>query len=197
MRRVVDVIRLLGKRALLYLAVSALWACHSTRTAASRPSESTLELDAKEWERESSSASGTPRKTDTPALSAPSGALANSELEAYVDRWVGTPYRYAGNTQKGVDCSGFVCAVYREHYNDPFQGRRSEDLFAEVEPIALEDLEPGDVVFFKIRGTRIDHVGVYLGDGTFVHSSTQKGVIRSRLDEPYYQKRFFKGGRKR
>jgi len=185
------------RRALGFAALGLFWACHSSQTTASRNPESRLELDAKEWEQGESTAPTAPRKATDAQGTPPRAAGGDSDLEAYVDRWMGTPYRYAGNSSSGVDCSGFVCAVYREHFEDAFQGRRSEDLFAEVEVVELEDLEPGDVVFFKIRGTRIDHVGVYLGEGVFAHSSTQKGVIRSRLDEPYYQKRFFKGGRKR
>jgi len=178
---------------LILLAVG----CGSSRQTAERPKEPELKLDSKQWERESIEPETEERKLiGEEDRSKPKGSR-ESELEAFVDPWIGVPYRYAGSTRQGVDCSGFVCMVYREYYKDPFKGRRSEDLFAEVDPIDQGDLQAGDLVFFKIRGGRIDHVGVYLGQGEFVHSSTQRGVIRSRLDEEYYKKRFFKGGRKR
>lgn len=118
------------------------------------------------------------------------------ELYDFIDAWEGTPHRMGGNTKKGVDCSGFVINIYNEVYQNPFKGRRAEDLFSETEPIRKENLREGDLVFFKIHGRRIDHVGLYLSQGDFVHVSSSRGVMISNLDEAYYQKRFFMGGRR-
>ncbi len=172
-------------------------ACGSVKKTPERAAESELKLDAKQWERESMDTDPTDREIRKENEADRAYSNREAGLESFVDEWIGVPYRYAGSSRSGVDCSGFVCTVYREFYEDPFKGRRSEDLFAEVDPIEKEDLQPGDLVFFKIRGGRIDHVGVYLGQGEIAHASTQRGVIRSRLDEEYYKKRFFKGGRKR
>ncbi len=123
-------------------------------------------------------------------------AIRNKTLYTFVKDWEGTPYRYGGNSQEGVDCSGFVCQAYTEVYNLPFISRRAEDMFKEVKPISKANLQEGDLVFFKINGRRIDHVGVYLNDGKFAHTSSSKGVMVSNLNEDYYLKRFHKGGRK-
>ena len=117
-------------------------------------------------------------------------------LDAFVKDWYGTPHRMGGNTRHGVDCSGFVIQCYTQVFNSSFIGRRAEDLFGETTPVKRSDLTFGDLVFFKIRGKRIDHVGVYMGDGDFAHASSSRGVMISNLNEVYYTKRFFMGGRK-
>jgi lipoprotein Spr len=108
--------------------------------------------------------------------------------------WAGTRYKYSGSTKKGIDCSGFVARMYREAYCIPLNGG-SRDMWAKVMPVEKECLEEGDLVFFKIKKGQISHVGIYLGRNKFAHASVKMGVIISDLDEEYYKKRFFKGGR--
>lgn len=116
-------------------------------------------------------------------------------LESFIEEWYGTPHRMGGMTKKGVDCSGFVIISYREVFDRNFQGRRAEDLFSEMEVIDEEELNYGDLVFFKVRGRRIDHVGIYLQNGDFAHTSSSKGVMISNLSNSYWSKRFFKAAR--
>jgi lipoprotein Spr len=71
----------------------------------------------------------------------------------------------------------------------------ANDIFKKVTPIKKSELTEGDLVFFKIRTKRISHVGVYLGQNKFVHASLKRGVVVSNLNDPYYSKYFFKGGR--
>ena len=113
----------------------------------------------------------------------------------FVYDWEGTPHRMGGNTKKGVDCSGFVIQAYLQVYNASFRGRRAEDLFGEMKPVKRNKLQEGDLVFFKINGRRIDHVGVYLSNDEFAHTSSSRGVMISNLNEAYFDKRFFMGGR--
>jgi len=117
------------------------------------------------------------------------------DLMDFIEDWYGTPHRMGGTTKKGVDCSGFVIVAYREVLARDFTGRRAEDLFAEMEMVKWEDLEFGDLVFFKVKGRRIDHVGIYVGDGNFAHTSSSRGVMISALDNPYWSQRYFKAGR--
>lgn len=117
------------------------------------------------------------------------------DLQKFVEDWYGTPHRMGGTTKNGVDCSGFVIVAYREVFEKDFKGRRAEDIFAEIEIVKWEDLQKGDLVFFKVQGRRIDHVGIYMGDGNFAHTSSSKGVMISALDNPYWSKRYFKAGR--
>ncbi|GCD77262.1 hypothetical protein JCM31826_07440 [Thermaurantimonas aggregans] len=123
---------------------------------------------------------------------------ADDKAKAITDftlQWEGTPHRIGGMSREGIDCSGFTVLMYKELFDHKFTSRRSADLFTEVDPVPRKDLKPGDLVFFKIYGRRIDHVGVYIGDGVFAHASVRKGVIFSRLTEPYYDQRFYMGGR--
>jgi lipoprotein Spr len=120
--------------------------------------------------------------------------IANPRLYELVSDWLGTPYSYAGDSRSGIDCSGFVSVLYSQVFNTELQGG-SRDIFTKCEALNRDDLREGDMVFFKIHPSRISHVGVYLGQNKFAHASTQSGVIISDLDEPYYQHRFYKGGR--
>lgn len=108
--------------------------------------------------------------------------------------WLGVPYKYSGTTRKGVDCSGLVKILYREVYHIELDGSASA-IYSRCTPIREEELEEGDLVFFKINKSRISHVGLYLQDGYFVHASVSRGVMINNLSEKYYRKYFFSGGR--
>lgn len=108
--------------------------------------------------------------------------------------WAGTRYKYAGRTKKGIDCSGFVSTMYKNTYCINLMGG-SKDIWPTVKPIEKAELVEGDILFFKIKKGQISHVGVYLGNNKFAHASVHSGVIISDLDEDYYKKYFFKGGR--
>ena len=110
--------------------------------------------------------------------------------------WIGTRYRRGGSTRKGVDCSGFTGIIYKAVFGvklDRVSGVIAKNV---SESLEKEDLSPGDMVFFATRGRKnINHVGVYIGEGKFVHASISQGVIVSSLDEPYYSRSWRKGGR--
>lgn len=119
----------------------------------------------------------------------------NPELIRTVADWIGTPYRYGGNTQRGADCSGFVLVVYRDVYGKRLP-RTTREMDRESSRIRRRRLQEGDLVFFRTKGLfGVNHVGIYLGNGYFAHSSTSRGVIVSHLEENYYDRRFRRGGR--
>ncbi len=126
--------------------------------------------------------------------SAPDGrpALVQHWLDWH-QRWAGTPHRLGGNSRRGIDCSAYVQRGYREVLGIelPRTVRQQRRLGIAV---SYGHLRTGDLVFFR-PDTYPNHVGIYLGDGTFIHVSSKKGVIRSRLDKGYWR-RFFRQGRR-
>lgn len=118
----------------------------------------------------------------------------NRALYDTIAEWLGTPYCYSGKNKNGIDCSGFVNVVYEKVFDILLPGN-SKDLFKSSRHLSKNKLKEGDLVFFKIHRRQISHVGLYLGNHKFAHSSTSNGVMISDLDEPYYKKRFAGGGR--
>ncbi len=110
---------------------------------------------------------------------------------------VGTPYQWGGNTPaSGFDCSGLVQYVYRLGA-DMSLPRTSHAMSAMDRPkIDREALESGDLVFFHGNSRRVSHVGIYVGDGRFVHAPNAGGDVRlDRLDNPYWSSHFSFGRR--
>ncbi len=121
-------------------------------------------------------------------------ATSNVKLYQFVYDWLGTPYRLGGDTKKGIDCSGFAYEVYEKVFNTVI-GNNSRNIFSMVNPVSKDELQEGDLVFFKIRSKAISHVGVYLGNNKFAHASSSRGVMISNLNESYWQRYYYKGGR--
>lgn len=120
-------------------------------------------------------------------------AVSNLELYSFIEEWWGTRYRYGGTTKKGIDCSSFTGKLLTQVYGLDVQ-RTARDQYGQCEKVAREDLQEGDLVFFNTRGG-VSHVGVYLGNDFFVHSSTHSGVTISSLTDNYYNRKFIGGGR--
>jgi len=121
-------------------------------------------------------------------------ATSNLKLYQFVYDWIGTPYRFGGASRKGIDCSAFTKEIYSKVFNTVIQ-RNSREIFSMSTPVSREELKEGDLVFFKINSRSITHVGIYLGNNRFAHASSSRGVVLSNLDEPYYKRYFYKGGR--
>lgn len=114
-----------------------------------------------------------------------------SELFESIEGWFGTPYVLGGNTKKGVDCSGFVVNVYKKVF-DKTLPRTVQYQKSTGVPVTGR-LQPGDLVFFNIDGSRVSHVGIYVFDGKFIHAASagpEVGIIKSSLNEKYYKKRY-------
>lgn len=125
----------------------------------------------------------------------PDSALSR-ELYAMVYEWKGTRYQHAGHSKKGVDCSGFACEIYKNCYDTLLPGGCT-NMYTMVDTIPEDSLREGDLVFFKIKRGQISHVGIYLGKSYFAHASVHSGVTVSSLNEEYYKKYYFTGGRLR
>jgi lipoprotein Spr len=120
-------------------------------------------------------------------------SINNLPLYKFIDEWWGTPYHYGGNDRSGIDCSSFSGRLYSSQFNVQLP-RTAREQFGVCEKVSSAELQQGDLVFFNTRGG-VSHVGVYLGNQYFVHSSTRNGVIISSLTEDYYSKTFIGGGR--
>ncbi len=108
----------------------------------------------------------------------------------------GKPYVYGGTGETGFDCSGLVYRVFLQALGQPLP-RTAAALYRWAEAIVPIDVQKGDLVFFNTTGT-ISHVGIYIGDGRFIHSASEgpdTGVIISSLDEPYWKARLVGFGR--
>jgi cell wall-associated NlpC family hydrolase len=118
------------------------------------------------------------------------------EIIAYGRQFLGTPYAWAGtNLKRGVDCSGFVYAVMKQ-FNIHI-GRSSREMSTYGTKIDRANMIPGDLVFFDTTNARnrgyISHVGIYIGNGSFIHSSSSRrtwGVTISSLYDDYYSPRY-------
>lgn len=122
-------------------------------------------------------------------------SIMNIPLLTKIDEWYGTPYNYGGTSKNGVDCSYFTLDVMQGVYNINMR-RTAAEQYEQTSRISWEDLKEGDLIFFKTEGpNKISHVGIYLSNNKFVHSSVKKGVTISDLAEPYYQKTLFSMGR--
>jgi cell wall-associated NlpC family hydrolase len=111
-----------------------------------------------------------------------------------INRLKGVPYLWGGLTEKGMDCSGFVMAVFwkAEKIQLPHNSREMASYGVGVSRAALR---VGDLVFFKIHSYRINHVGIYVGEGRFAHASWIGGVTITNLDDPYYRDKYAKAKR--
>ena len=127
---------------------------------------------------------------DWPAVTPADPAAANAVLMRAISL-VGTPYRYGGNTpQGGFDCSGLVNYVYRDML-DLSLPRTSRELADYQGPrVAPEQLATADLVFFG-SGGEVSHVGIYVGEGRFVHAPSSGGTVRlDHLDGSYWRRNY-------
>nr|WP_217906134.1 NlpC/P60 family protein [Vibrio natriegens] len=120
----------------------------------------------------------------------PAKTLASKpELLQFYNEWHGTPYRLGGTQKSGIDCSAFVQKAFVEAYQLALPRTTRQQSKQGVE-LGWNEAKQGDLVFFKTRRTTY-HVGIYLGNKQFMHASTSKGVIISRIDNPYWASKFW------
>lgn len=105
----------------------------------------------------------------------------------YAKTLIGVPYRSGGSSPAGFDCSGYTNYVYKQfNINLP---RTSGGQYNCGKPVSANEAKPGDLVAFS-SGSRINHVGIYIGSGNFIHSSSSRGITISSLNDSYWGPRF-------
>ncbi len=127
-------------------------------------------------------------------LAVSEASITNQKLYQFIDEWYAVPYKYAGKTKAGIDCSGLVSTLYLAVYQKTISPS-TKVLIDEVKKIDESKLKEGDLVFFKIESKTVSHVGMYLQNNKFLHASSKKGVMISDLSEPYFKKYFLSAGR--
>ncbi len=124
-----------------------------------------------------------------------SSSTISQQIVRHTKNQIGIPYRYGGTSpSRGFDCSGLV------HYTHKLAGltvpRNSVALLRTVKPIAIEHLQPGDLVFFLISKNQVTHVGIYIDNGKFVHAPKPgKRVKTENLNSRYWKNRIVSVGR--
>jgi len=104
-------------------------------------------------------------------------------------QWKGTKYALGGLSKKGIDCSGLVYITYLEKLG--IELPRTTELQSHIgKEIKRSELRAGDLIFFR-TGSKVRHVGIFIENGTFLHVSTKKGVIISKLSDYYWKEKYW------
>lgn len=115
------------------------------------------------------------------------------KLFSQYQQWRGVRYVYGGLSMQGIDCSGLVYITFRDQLGVKIP-RSTKQQVKKGRAIKYKQLRAGDLVFFK-TGRKQRHVGIYIEDGKFLHASTNRGVVISRLSDDYWKKNYWQSRR--
>jgi cell wall-associated NlpC family hydrolase len=120
---------------------------------------------------------------------------AGREVVMYALGLLDVSYQFGGNNpEAGLDCSGMVSFVFKNAVGTVLPHNAAQ-IASLARPVATDQLQAGDLVFFNTLGRSFSHMGIYLGDGRFIHAPSSKGKIRvESMSSPYFAQRF-EGGR--
>lgn len=132
--------------------------------------------------------------TEPDPSQAPAAGSIGEQIVAFAEQFLGTPYVWAGSSPSGFDCSGFVSYVFKNFGYTV--NRTAASMYSNGVAVDKSELQIGDAMFFASSSESIGHVGIYIGDGEFIHSSSGCGYVTiSGLDESYYS-RMYVGARR-
>ena len=132
--------------------------------------------------------------TEPDPSQAPAAGSIGEQIVAFAEQLLGTPYVWAGSSPSGFDCSGFVSYVFKNFGYTV--NRTAASMYTNGVAVDKSELRIGDAVFFASSSESIGHVGIYIGGGEFIHSSSGCGYVTiSGLDESYYS-RMYVGARR-
>lgn len=139
--------------------------------------------------------SSVPQKSSGRYSNLPDFSLNNStglaDITNHAQQFIGTPYKFGGNTPKeGFDCSGFVRYVYKTVRNTTIP-RTTQEQSKFGTSLKKDPPTPGDLVFFNTEGDPYSHVGIYMGNGKFIHAPSSGGKVRiEAIENPYWGPRY-------
>lgn len=111
------------------------------------------------------------------------------KLEQVARQWLGTPYEYGGESVDAMDCSSFTRRVYAKVCGF-FLPRRAAWQFWEGELRSRDSLQTGDLLFFRINGAEVDHVGIYIGHQQFISATSSGGIRIDNLQRTYWKNHY-------
>lgn len=112
-------------------------------------------------------------------------AATKTELTSIAKSYIGTPYKYGGtNIKTGIDCSAYTQIVFSKLGIS--LDRTTKAQYQQGTSVSKNNLQEGDLVFFNTTGAGISHVGIYIGSGKFISSTTSSGVVEDNINDPYY-----------
>ncbi|MFT8321319.1 MAG: C40 family peptidase [Bacillus sp. (in: firmicutes)] len=115
-------------------------------------------------------------------------AASSKSITSIATKYIGTPYKFGGTTPKGFDCSGFVGYSYKK--TGKKLPRTAADMYKKGKKVTKKKLKKGDLVFFSTYKKGASHVGIYMGDNKFIHSSSQ-GVKIDKLSNTYWKANYY------
>ena len=142
-----------------------------------------------------------PLGTNYPSAQGKTPAQARQLVVEAGKKYLGVPYVYAGLSNRGLDCSGFIRVSYNDALGIPFarMPASAAGQHSWAERVSIANAQPGDLLFFRTGTTSaVTHVGLYVGNRQFLHAASagpRTGIIYSNLDETYYSERFVSAGR--
>jgi probable lipoprotein NlpC len=120
-------------------------------------------------------------------------SITNGRLYTFIDRWMGTPYKFGGLDHGGIDCSGLAYLLEQQVYGINIPRMTSQQVTM-IKRKYEDNLREGDLLFFDYDGKKFSHVGIYLQNDYYVHASSTRGVIIVKLHDPYTYKYFSRCG---
>lgn len=120
--------------------------------------------------------------------------IASKDIQNVSQKYKGIRYKYGGTTTKGFDCSGYVQFVYKQL--GVKLDRSTSAMYSKGTSVSKANLKVGDLVFFKTTSAKVGHVGIYIGNNKFIHSSSSKGVIVTNINDKYYWGKRYVGAKR-
>lgn len=129
------------------------------------------------------------KSTGTPVSPEALSSVSAQAIIATAKQYIGVPYVWGGSSPSGFDCSGFTQYVFAAH--GITLPRTSTQQYSTGTWVSKGSLQPGDLVFYNTSGSGVSHLGIYIGNGQFIHASTSKGVIISEMSNSYWSARYY------